>query len=72
MTIGRRRHALALLTRQGGNPALCAQFLNEDGIFDEAQARTLKRALTEQIADSMRVANLTKPEDEHDRLGKPF
>ena len=38
------------------------EFLKEDGTFDEVQARALKRALTEQIAESMQVANLTKPE----------
>ena len=38
------------------------EFLKEDGIFDEVQTRALKRALTEQIEESMRVANLTKLE----------
>lgn len=38
------------------------EFLKEEGIFDEVQARALKRALTEQIAESMQLANLTKPE----------
>ena len=37
-------------------------FLKEEGIFDEAQARALKRALAEQIADGMDAAQLTKIE----------
>ena len=37
-------------------------FLKEEGIFDEVQARALKRALTEQLEESMQVANLTKLE----------
>jgi len=28
------------------------EFMKEDGIFDEVQARALKRALTEQIAEN--------------------
>ncbi len=37
-------------------------FLKDEGIFDEVQARALKRALTEQLEESMEVANLTKLE----------
>jgi len=35
-------------------------FLKEEGIYDEVQARELKRALAEQIAESMKAASLTK------------
>ncbi len=35
-------------------------FLKEDGIFEEVQARALKRALAEQLEESMRAAKLTK------------
>ena len=35
-------------------------FLKEDGVFDQVQARALKRALAEQLEDSMRHAKLTK------------
>ena len=35
-------------------------FLKEEGIFDEVQARALKRALAEQIAEGMDAARLTK------------
>jgi antitoxin HicB len=35
-------------------------FLKDEGIYDEVQARALKRALAEQIADGMQVAQLTK------------
>ena len=35
-------------------------FLKEEGIYDEVQARALKRALAEQIAESMAAASLTK------------
>ena len=35
-------------------------FLKEEGIFDEIHARALKRALAEQIEDSMATAKLTK------------
>ena len=38
------------------------EFLKGEGIFDEVQARALKRALTEQLEESMQVANLTKLE----------
>ena len=38
------------------------EFLKEEGIFDEVQARALKRALTEQLEESMQVAKLTKLE----------
>jgi antitoxin HicB len=37
-------------------------FLKEKGIFDEVQAKALKRALAEQLAESMQVAKLTKLE----------
>jgi antitoxin HicB len=37
-------------------------FLKEEGIFDEVQAKALKRALAEQLAESMQVAKLTKLE----------
>jgi hypothetical protein len=37
-------------------------FLKDEGIFDEVQARALKRVLTEQLEESMQVANLTKLE----------
>ena len=35
-------------------------FLKEEGIFEEVQARALKRALAEQIEESMQAASLTK------------
>ena len=35
-------------------------FLKQEGIYDEVQARALKRALAEQIAESMIAASLTK------------
>lgn len=35
-------------------------FLKGEGIFDEVQARALKRAVAEQIADGMDAARLTK------------
>ena len=35
-------------------------FLKEEGIFEEVQARALKRALAEQIEESMQAAKLTK------------
>ncbi len=35
-------------------------FLREDGIFEEVQARALKRALAEQLDDAMHAGNLTK------------
>ena len=35
-------------------------FLKQEGIYDEVQARALKRALAEQIAQSMTAASLTK------------
>jgi hypothetical protein len=37
-------------------------FLKEEGIFDEVQARALKRALAEQLEESMQDAKLTKLE----------
>jgi hypothetical protein len=36
-------------------------FLKEEGIYDEVQARALKRALAEQIGEGMQAASLTKP-----------
>ena len=35
-------------------------FLKEEGIFDAVQAKALKRALAEEIADGMDAAQLTK------------
>lgn len=35
-------------------------FLKDEGIFDEVQAKALKRALAEQLEESMQAANLTK------------
>ena len=35
-------------------------FLKEDGIYEEVQARALKRALAEQLEDAMHSGNLTK------------
>jgi len=35
-------------------------FLKEEGIFEEVQAKALKRALAEQLEESMQAANLTK------------
>jgi antitoxin HicB len=35
-------------------------FLQEDGLFEEVQARALKRALAEQIDDAMHASKLTK------------
>ena len=37
-------------------------FLKEEGILDEVRAKALKRALAEQLEDSMQVAKLTKLE----------
>lgn len=38
------------------------QFLEDEGIFDEVQARALKRALAEQLEESMLNERLTKLE----------
>ena len=35
-------------------------FLKEEGIFEEVQAKALKRGIAEQIEDSMQSAKLTK------------
>jgi predicted XRE-type DNA-binding protein len=35
-------------------------FLKEQGMFEEVQAKALKRALAEQLEESMRSANLSK------------
>lgn len=35
-------------------------FLKEDGIFEEVQARALKRALAEQLDEAMQSGNLSK------------
>jgi len=35
-------------------------FLKEEGIFEEVQAKALKRALAEQLEESMQAAKLTK------------
>ena len=35
-------------------------FLKEEGIFEDVQARALKRALAEQLDDAMQAINLTK------------
>ena len=35
-------------------------FLKEDGIYEEVQARALKRALAEQLIDSMQSSKLSK------------
>ena len=35
-------------------------FLKEDGIFEEVEARALKRALAEQLDDAMQAGKLTK------------
>ena len=48
-----------------GNPCSGStfdDFLKEEEIFDEVQARALKRALTEQLEESMEAAKLTKLE----------
>lgn len=37
-------------------------FLKEEGIFEEVQAKALKRALAEQLQESMQAAKLTKPD----------
>lgn len=37
-------------------------FLKEEGIFEEVQAKALKRVLAEQLEDGMRVAKMTKLE----------
>ena len=37
-------------------------FSRKEGIFDEVQAKALKRALAEQLEESMQVAKLTKLE----------
>lgn len=37
-------------------------FLKEEGLYDEVQARALKRALAEQLAESMQTAQLGKAE----------
>ena len=35
-------------------------FLEKDGIFEEVQAKSLKRALSEQLDDAMQAINLSK------------
>ena len=35
-------------------------FLKEEGLYEEVHAKALKRALTEQLQDSMHAARLTK------------
>lgn len=35
-------------------------FLKDEGIFDEVQARALKRALSEQLAEAMQADQITK------------
>ena len=35
-------------------------FLQEDGIYEEVQARALKRALSEQLDDAMQSSNINK------------
>jgi TPP-dependent pyruvate/acetoin dehydrogenase alpha subunit len=35
-------------------------FLKDEGLFEEVQAKALKRALSEQIEESMQAANLSK------------
>jgi antitoxin HicB len=35
-------------------------FLREDGLFEEVQAKALKRALAEQLQDSMALAKISK------------
>ena len=35
-------------------------FLKDEGVFEEVQARALKRALAEQLEESMQAAKLTK------------
>lgn len=35
-------------------------FLKEDGIYEEVQARALKRALSEQLDDAMQSSNINK------------
>lgn len=35
-------------------------FLKEEGIFEEVQARALKRALAEQLDDAMQAGNISK------------
>ena len=37
-------------------------FLKEEGIYDQVQAKALKRALAEQLAESMEAAKLGKAE----------
>lgn len=49
--------------RASGNPHSGSDFddfLIEEGIFDEVQAKALKRALAEQLEESMAGASLTK------------
>ena len=36
------------------------EFLKDDGIFEEVQAKALKRVLSEQLEDGMQAAQLTK------------
>jgi len=36
------------------------EFLKEDGIFEQVQARALKRALAEQLEDAMQSSQLSK------------
>ncbi len=48
-----------------GNPHTGSRFddfLQDEEIFDEVQAKALKRALAEQLQDSMEAENLTKLE----------
>ena len=49
--------------RKQGNPHTGSSFdtfLKDEGIFDEVHAKALKRALAEQIEESMATAKLTK------------
>ena len=55
------KHVAKIATRR--NPHMGSSFddfLKEEGIFEEVQAKALKRALAEQLEESMQAANLTK------------
>ena len=45
-------------------------FLKEEGIFEKVQAKALKRALAEQLEESMQAAKLTKLETSRSQLDR--
>lgn len=63
MALNRFRPSIVEKTEERTNPHSGSSFddsLKSESIFDEVHAKALKRALTEQIEDSMASAKLTK------------